>query len=204
MRSLANENIETANSLEVDSIEYDVQCAMEGLLAALRIDTEQDHNTRNTARRVAKMYVREVLKGRFTPEPEVTVFPNTKGLDELYVTGPITIRSMCSHHFAPIVGQAWVGLIPGDKLIGLSKFNRLVEWIFARPQIQEEATVQLADLLEKKCEPKGLGLVVRAKHMCMTWRGVQEHDNAVMTTSVMRGLLLTNGTARSEFLSFVK
>jgi GTP cyclohydrolase I len=135
--------------------------------------------------------------------PSVTDFPNAKHLDEIYTIGPITVRSGCSHHMVPIMGKAWVGVLPSERVIGISKFIRLVEWIMARPQIQEEATVQVADLIEQLINPKGLAIVVRAQHQCMTWRGVRETDTS-MTTSVMRGVFLTNPAARSEFLKLIE
>jgi GTP cyclohydrolase I len=179
--------------------------AVQHLMKTLYIDAPSDHNTRATALRVAKMYVTEVMKGRFLPQPDITAFPNALQLDELYTTGPITVRSMCSHHLVPIIGKAWIGIIPGeDSVIGLSKFNRLVDWVFSRPQIQEEATVQLADILMEKAKPKGLAVVVKATHLCMTWRGVRESDEAVMTTSVVRGALKESAAARAEFFSLIR
>jgi GTP cyclohydrolase I len=200
----ANDSVELSNT-ELDAVQRNVQAAVQNLMEALLINTADDHNTRDTAARVAKMYVREVMRGRFTKKPDITAFPNALKLDELYVTGPISVRSMCSHHLVPIVGHAWIGIIPGkDSVIGLSKFNRLVDWVFSRPQIQEEASVQLADIIEQEAAPAGLAVVVKATHMCMTWRGVREGSGAAMTTSVMRGLLRTDDRARSEFLSLLK
>lgn len=206
VRAYANDNLSGyLKAPDLELVEDDVIDAVRHLMSALLIDTGNDHNTRDTAARVAKMYVHEVMRGRFYPEPNITEFPNALELDELYVTGPITVRSMCSHHLVPIVGHAWIGIVPGkDSVIGLSKFNRLVEWIFARPQIQEEASIQLADIIEAKCKPKGLAVVVKATHMCMTWRGVKESMDASMTTSVMRGVLRSDPAARSEFLSLLK
>lgn len=181
-----------------------VERAVQELLDALFIDTENDHNTKETAKRVAKMYVKELMRGRYEPMPDVTSFPNVGRLNELYVVGPIAVRSMCSHHLMPVYGRAWVGVIPSDdKVIGLSKFSRLLRWVFARPQIQEEAAMQFADLLEQTISPKGLGIVVKATHMCMTMRGVFENEDATMTTNVMRGALLDKPEARAEFLSIV-
>jgi len=206
VRMRANDNLssEFLEPWSMQRLETDVGMAVAALLKALCIDINEDHNTENTAQRVAKMFVREVMRGRFEPPPDITAFPNDLKLDELYITGPITVRSMCSHHLVPIIGRAWIGVIPGeDSVIGLSKFNRLVDWVFARPQIQEEATIQLADILEEKCKPKGLAIVVKASHLCMTWRGVREALDATMTTSVMRGAMRGNQAARSEFLSLV-
>lgn len=109
---------------------------------------------------------------------------------------------MCSHHLVPIIGKCWIGVIPGEKLLGLSKFSRICDWIMSRPQIQEEATIQLADYIEKVLNPAGLAIVVKATHMCMQWRGVK--DQAAMTTSVLRGVMAKNPTAKQEFLEFIQ
>lgn len=200
----ANDNIsQYINDDDLKEIEQNVEKAMIDLLNALVIDTENDHNTMETAKRVAKMYVHEVFKGRYLPAPKVTDFPNAKNLDQIYTIGPITVRSACSHHLVPIVGQAWIGVIPGERVIGISKFNRLVEWVMARPQIQEESTVQLADEIENRIKPKALAVVVKAQHMCMSWRGVRDNGSS-MTTSVMRGFFRDDEKARNEFLSIIK
>jgi GTP cyclohydrolase I len=187
---------------ELQAVEDDVALAVQQLLTALRINTADDHNTRGTARRVAKMYLHEVFRGRYYPPPTITDFPNAKGLDEVYAVGPITVRSACSHHLVPIVGHAWIAVKPTERVIGLSKFNRLVEWVMARPQIQEEATIMLADTIEQLIEPEGLAVVVKAKHLCMTWRGVRDNGTE-MTTSVMRGVFRTEPEARAEVLSLL-
>ncbi len=186
---------------DVDAIEASVTEKIEDLLGALIIDTKNDHNTRQTASRVARMMVREVFAGRYEPTPCITDFPNAAGLDEIYVVGPITIRSACSHHLVPILGKAWVGVIPTDRVIGLSKFNRLAHWIFSRPQIQEEAVVQLADILEEAMSPSALGVIVKATHHCGCWRGVK--DETMMTTSVMRGFFRTHPEARAELMQII-
>jgi GTP cyclohydrolase I len=173
------------------------------MLRALIIDVEGDHNTNGTARRIAKMYVDEVFAGRYQPCPETTDFPNAKGLDEVYTLGPISVSSACSHHFAPIVGRLWVGVIPGDRVIGISKFARLARWVMSRPQIQEEAAVMLADEIERRIKPKGLALVIQAEHTCMTWRGIREAESK-MTSSIMRGAFKTDEKARAEFLSLIR
>jgi GTP cyclohydrolase I len=200
--TLANEPL-GLNAKERAEIKRDVEAAFGEVLKALRIDTERDHNTRETAKRVARMYVDEIFRGRFHPMPKITEFPNTRKLDEVYTTGPISVRSACSHHFVPIVGECWIGVIPNENLIGLSKFNRLTEWVMARPQIQEEAAVQLTDLIESLIKPRGLAVVIRAKHMCLTLRGVKEH-NCEMTTSIMRGIFRESARARNEFLELIK
>ena len=188
-RFFANDNI--AQYLEpgdMDALVDEVEGEFTRVLNALVIDTDNDHNTHDTARRVAKMYLREVFGGRYVPEPRVTEFPNVGRLSELMIVGPVTVRSACSHHLCPIIGRIWVGVMPneGSALIGLSKYARLVEWMMNRPQIQEEAIARLADLLEDKMQPDGLALVMEADHYCMQWRGVKDMDSK-MTNSVMRG-----------------
>ncbi len=187
---------------EMVQVEAEVALRAQRLLEALLIDTAYDHNTRETGARVAKMYCREIFAGRYCPPPTITEFPNAKNLDEVYVTGPITIRSACSHHLCPIIGKAWVGILPGERVVGLSKFNRVIEWIASRPQIQEELVVQIADELETALEPKGIAVVIQATHFCMTWRGVKE-AGGVMTTSVMRGVFRDKPEARAEFLALI-
>jgi len=200
----ANDNIsEHLNEDSIERIKINVKSAIDDLLKALLIDVENDHNTKDTAQRITKMYIEEIFKGRYYPMPKVTEFPNAKQLDEIYTVGPITVRSMCSHHFVPILGKTWIGVIPSEKVIGLSKFNRITEWIMARPQIQEESAMQLADEIEKLIKPKALGVLIKAQHMCMTVRGVREHDTS-MATSVMRGLFKTNSDARNELLNIIK
>lgn len=204
-RLFANDNIShLLKEGELEKIQEEVQYEIHRLLGALCIDTANDHNTKETARRVAKMMVHEIYGGRYAPKPKITVFPNDKKLDELYATGPITVRSACSHHMVPIVGRCWIGVIPKDKLFGLSKFNRIVDWVSRRPQIQEEMTVQIADVIEEELKPVGLAVVIDASHMCMTLRGVKEESGAVMTTSVMRGKMLSVPAARHEFLELIK
>jgi GTP cyclohydrolase IA len=176
-----------------------------GVLESLVIDTTSDHNTQETARRVAKMYVTEVFRGRYFPPPAVTEFPNAEHLNELMIVGPVTVRSACSHHFCPIMGRIWIGLMPNEhsNLIGLSKYVRLTNWIMTRPQIQEEAITQVAELLMSKVSPDGLAVVMEADHFCMHWRGVKD-ENAKMINSVMRGSFLKDHTLRREFLSLIK
>jgi GTP cyclohydrolase IA len=201
----ANDNIaEFIQAGELDALLDEVSGKFAGVLESLVIDTKNDHNTQDTARRVAKMYLMEVFRGRYVAPPPVTEFPNAEFLNELMIVGPITVRSACSHHFCPIMGRLWIGLLPNEhsNLIGLSKYSRLAEWIMSRPQIQEEAITQIADLLMKKVTPDGLAVVMEADHFCMHWRGVK--DNATkMINSVMRGSFLKNPSLRREFLSLV-
>lgn len=201
----ANDNIASfIEPGEHDELLEEVAAKMKGVLDSLVIDTENDHNTQDTARRVAKMYLNEVFRGRYWPAPSVTEFPNVTNLDELMIVGPITVRSACSHHLCPIMGRLWIGVMPNQhsNLIGLSKYARLVEWVMGRPQIQEEAISQLAELLVEKVNPDGLAVVMEADHFCMSWRGVKDPDSK-MTNSVMRGSFLKNRALRREFLSLI-
>jgi GTP cyclohydrolase I len=201
----ANDNIaEFIEPGELEQLLDEVEAKMKGVLGSLVIDTEHDHNTENTARRVAKMYVNEVFKGRYVAAPSITEFPNVGHLNELMIVGPITVRSACSHHFCPVIGKIWIGVMPNEhtNVIGLSKYARLAEWVMGRPQIQEEAVVQLADLIQEKTQPDGLAIVMEASHYCMAWRGVKDMDSR-MINSVMRGVFLKDPNMRREFLSLI-
>ena len=201
----ANDNIaEFIQPGELELLLDEVAGKLSGVLESLVIDTESDHNTQDTARRVAKMYLQEIFKGRYQAAPAVTEFPNVERLNELMIVGPITVRSACSHHLCPIIGKVWIGIMPNEhsNLIGLSKYARLIDWIMSRPQIQEEAVTQVADLLQSRMSPDGLAVVMEADHFCMHWRGVKDMDSK-MINSVMRGSFLKDANLRREFLSLV-
>jgi GTP cyclohydrolase IA len=200
---LANDNI--AGVIEpgdLARLEAEVADRVEDLLRALVIDVDNDHNTSGTAARVARMYLVEVFKGRYQEPPKITDFPNAKQLDQVYSVGPITVRSACSHHLVPILGQCWIGVKPSDRVIGLSKFNRLAEWVFSRPHIQEEAVMILADEIERLVKPAGLIVIVKAQHYCMKWRGVREPETS-MVTSVVRGEFRDKPHMKDEFLQLI-
>ena len=201
----ANDNIaEFVREGELEALKDEVKLKLEEVLRALVIDTESDHNTQETAKRVAKMYVDEVFRGRYRPMPSVTEFPNAERLNELLIVGPITVRSACSHHLCPIIGKVWIGLLPNEhsNLIGLSKYARICDWIMSRPQIQEEAVTMLANELQERVRPDGLAIVMEADHFCMHWRGVKD-SNSSMVNSVMRGAFLKDPNLRREFLSLL-
>lgn len=201
----ANDNISAfIQDGELDQLRDEVAAKMADVLKSLVIDTENDHNTNETAKRVAKMFVKEVFAGRYAPQPDVTEFPNVERLNELMIVGPVTVRSACSHHLCPILGRVWIGVMPNEhsNLIGLSKYARLCDWIMTRPQIQEEAVTQLANVLQEKVKPDGLAIVMEADHFCMNWRGVKDMDSK-MTNSVMRGSFLKDANLRREFLSLL-
>lgn len=201
----ANDNIAAhIRDGEIDELRAEVEAKMQEVLKALVIDTESDHNTQETAKRVAKMFLTEVFRGRYVPMPAVTEFPNAERLNELMIVGPITVRSACSHHLCPIMGRVWIGILPNEhsNLIGLSKYARICDWIMSRPQIQEEAVTMLANELQSRVKPDGLALVMEADHFCMHWRGVKD-DQSMMTNSVMRGAFLKDANLRREFLSLL-
>jgi len=204
-RFFANDNIaDFIQPGEIEQLLDEVEGKMQGVLDSLVIDTDNDHNTAATARRVARMYLNEVFKGRYVQAPAITEFPNAEHLNELLIVGPITVRSACSHHMCPVIGKIWIGVMPNEhtNVIGLSKYARLAEWIMGRPQIQEEAVVQLADLIQAKTQPDGLAIVMEASHYCMAWRGVKDMDSK-MINSVMRGVFLKDSNLRREFLALI-
>jgi GTP cyclohydrolase IA len=201
----ANDNIsQHIREGELAELKAEVSAKMQEVLEALVIDTDNDHNTQDTAKRVAKMFIEEVFRGRYQPVPSVTEFPNFSRLNELMIVGPIKVRSACSHHLCPILGKVWIGILPNEfsNLIGLSKYARICDWVMSRPQIQEEAVVMLADELQTRVKPDGLAIVMEADHFCMHWRGVKDDDSA-MTNSVMRGVFLKDPNLRREFLSLM-
>jgi GTP cyclohydrolase I len=201
----ANDNISAyVMEGEMEALRTEVEANMAEVLKSLVIDTESDHNTQQTARRIAKMFLTEVFKGRYQAMPSVTEFPNIEQLNELLIVGPITARSACSHHLCPILGKVWIGVMPNEhsNLIGLSKYARICDWVMSRPQIQEEAVMQLANILQDKVKPDGLAIVIEADHFCTHWRGVKDADSR-MTNSVMRGSFLKDPDLRREFLSLL-
>jgi GTP cyclohydrolase I len=198
VRFHSNDNIaDYINDGELDALVDEVAAEFQDVLQSLVIDTEHDHNTQDTARRVAKMFILETFSGRYRPVPKVTAFPNM-GYKSLYTTGPISVRSTCAHHFQNIVGRCWVGIVPEEEVIGLSKFNRIVHHICERPQIQEEMTTQIAEELKKYARTENIAVLVKAEHHCMTHRGVKEHESD-MTTAIMLGAFDTHASLKKEF-----
>jgi GTP cyclohydrolase I len=174
------------------------------MLDILRI-SRQDPNSTHTPYRVAKMFVNELLRGRYEAPPQLTVFPNRKHVNNLIISQGIDVMSLCSHHWQTISGRCVVGYIPGDFVVGISKLSRVVDWFARRPQIQEELGEQIADYLQEILRPKALGVVIKAKHYCMISRGVEEsEEDTQMITSVMRGYMLNDMSLRNEFLTLIK
>ena len=194
----ANDNISKyINDDEMKALQQEVEGEFQNVLSALVIDTENDHNTKETAKRVAKMWIKETFGGRYKKPPKITAFPNM-GYKSMYTSGPISIKSTCAHHFQNIVGKCWVGIIPNGEVIGLSKFNRIVHHIAERPQIQEEMTTQIAQGLQEYAKTKHIAVVLKAEHHCMTHRGVREHESD-MTTAIMLGAFKEDPATREEF-----
>lgn len=189
---------------ELAHMQEQVEAKMEDIFNILRID-RNDPNATETPRRIAKMWVRELFKGRYEAPPRCTAFPNRKEVDELVISKGNTVMSVCSHHFQTISGVCAIGYIPGDYCLGLSKFPRLIDWFSRRGQIQEELGEQIADFLEDLLKPKALGVVIEARHYCMIARGVSgSEEHSRMITSVMRGELREDLNLRNEFLKLIR
>jgi GTP cyclohydrolase I len=171
------------------------QRAAHDLLEALGVDLT-DESVRDTPRRIARMYD-ELL----TPRPfNRTTFPNDGGYDELVVATGIPFHSLCEHHLLPFVGVAHVGYLPGERIIGLSKLARVVELFARNLQVQERLTTQVASWLDDHLQPKGVGVVLEAEHLCMSLRGVQK-PGARTVTSALHGLVRDDSRTRPEFLA---
>jgi GTP cyclohydrolase I len=175
---------------------------VEELFDVLRIDHRNDHNTRETPQRVAKMFVEEILQGRYTAPPRITEFDNAQAYDQLIVTGPLEIRSMCAHHLMPIYGHAVIGILPAadGKIIGLSKYDRIVEYFASRLQIQEELVKQIGQYIMDATKPRGLAVRVSAVHMCKTQRGVRASRRSRMVNTYYWGEMAKDAGLKSEFL----
>lgn len=175
--------------------------AIRDLFDVLRIDHRNDHNTRDTPARVAKMFVDEIMGGRFNDPPAITEFDNAEHFDQLLVTGPIEVRSTCAHHLMPIYGEAYIGVLPSPsgKIIGLSKYDRIVDHFASRLQIQEELVKQIGQFIMDKTQPRGLAVRISAVHMCKTHRGVRSSHRGRMVTSAYFGDLDLDMDLRHEF-----
>ena len=192
----------TCTEVEKEEMKEAVAAKIEELFDVLRVDHRRDHNTRDTPRRVAKMLVEETLRGRFAAPPRITEFDNIERCDQLIVTGPIEVRSTCAHHMMPIYGHAYVGILPSPdgKIIGLSKYDRIVDHFAARLQIQEELVKQIERFIVETTEPRGLAVRISAVHMCKSHRGVRASRTSRMVNTAYYGELASNESARREFL----
>jgi GTP cyclohydrolase I len=176
----------------------DAEQAAADLLNALGVDLD-DESLRETPRRMVAMY-KELL----TPTAfNATTFPNDGGYDELVVAREIPFHSLCEHHLLPFIGVAHVGYLPGARIVGLSKLARVVDHYARSLQVQERLTTQVADWLQRELDPKGVGVVIEAEHMCMSLRGVRKTGSTTVT-SALHGLVRDDPRTRQEFLALAK
>ncbi|WP_159350724.1 GTP cyclohydrolase I [Roseomonas harenae] len=200
--SAANEALDAPlTSDEREAMICTASAKLEELLDVLRIDHRNDPNTRGTPRRVAKMLVNELLRGRSVAPPELTDFENRLGYHGLIVTGPIEVRSTCAHHLMPIRGEAFIGVLPSatGKVLGLSKYDRIVDHFAARLQTQEELVQQVGDFLWQNTAPRGLAVRISAAHMCRMQRGVRAGSGRMMTSAYF-GAFTEEAGLKDEFL----
>lgn len=204
----ANDNISVALealNIKKEKLIAEVERSFQRVLTNLVIDTENDHNSKETAHRYAKMLINETFAGRYDAQPKITVFPNVKRISQLIVVDNIRIESVCAHHHQNIRGVCHIAILPDEEgsVMGLSKYSRIASWIARRPQIQEELTVEIANTLNHILQPRGVAVVVNADHQCMLCRGVME-PNAKTTTSHLIGEFLNNPTLRQEFYNILQ
>jgi len=175
----------------------------QGVLSSLLIDTDNDPNSKDTAKRLAKMYVYELMAGRFEPAPDTTSFPNDgENRFEGMLVARAELRSMCSHHHQPVKGVAYIGIIPTGRVIGLSKYVRIAQWCSRRGQLQEELVNQIAREIMKATDTENVGVYIEANHGCMDNRGVMAHSSMTQT-SVVHGLF-HNDSVKNEFFANIK
>ena len=177
--------------------------AFEGVLDALLIDREEDPNSKGTAHRLAKMYFNEIMSGRYNKKPNATAFPNdTEDRYEGMLVVRSELKSMCSHHHQPVTGVAYIGIIPGQKVIGLSKYSRIAHWCATRGTLQEELCNDIAKEIMKATETKDVAVYIQATHGCCENRGIRAHSSLTQTT-VLNGEF-HNADVKKEFFDNVK
>jgi GTP cyclohydrolase I len=169
------------------------------VIDSLVIDRQNDPNSKNTGKRLAKMYVNEIMGGRYTVSPDVTTFPNEDGRYDQLIVVRCDIKSMCSHHHQPVSGVCYIGCLPGKRLIGLSKYSRIAHHQAARGHLQEELTEKIAFKIQQLTESPAVGVYMRARHGCCENRGIRSANSSTQTT-VLKGLLKTDPTLKSEFM----
>jgi len=204
-RYWAGDNIsEHIQEGELDQLVDELSGKFEGVLGSLVIDTTNDPNSKGTAKRLAKMYVHELMAGRYDPMPAATAFPNDS--DDRY-EGMLFVRSeltsMCSHHHQIVRGVAYIGIIAADKLIGLSKYTRIAQWCASRGTLQEELANDIAREIQKATGAEHLGVYVQATHGCVENRGVRAHSSLTQTT-VLRGAFKDDAGTKKEFMDNIK
>ena len=204
-RSWANDNI--SNYLEEGEKQKLIEEAMpafENVLQSLVIDTETDPNSKDTAKRMAKMYINEIMSGRYDPMPNPSAFPNyIEGGYEGMLVVRSELTSLCSHHHQTVKGVAYIGIIAGPKLLGLSKYTRIAQWCARRGTLQEELNVMIADAIQKETGSEHIGVYVQATHGCCENRGIMATSSLTQTT-VLRGAFKDEADVRKEFIDNVK
>lgn len=204
-RYFANDNIsEFMEDHERDLLIDELAEKFEGVLNSLVIDTENDPNSRGTARRLAKMYVREIMRGRYFEAPECTSFPNE---GESAYTGMLVVRSelksVCSHHHQPVTGVAYIGIIPNGRVIGLSKYTRIAQWCARRGTLQEELCTDIATEIMKATGSQNVAVYIQATHGCCENRGIMAHSSLTQTT-VLKGSFDSDPGCKKEFFDNIK
>ena len=178
--------------------------AFEGVLDALLIDRETDPNSTGTARRLAKMYYNELMAGRYDPTPNATAFPNdTDGKYEGMLVVRSELKSVCSHHHQPVTGVAYIGIIAGPKLIGLSKYTRIAQWCARRGTLQEELCMDIAREIEFATGSRDVAVYIQATHGCCENRGIMAHSSLTQTT-VLKGVFKHDPSVKKEFFDNIK
>jgi GTP cyclohydrolase I len=178
--------------------------AFENVLQSLLIDTKTDPNSQDTARRMAKMYINEIMSGRYDPMPNPSAFPNyiENGYEGMLVVRS-ELKSVCSHHHQPVAGVAYIGIIAGPKLLGLSKYTRIAQWCAMRGTLQEELNVMIANEIQRQTGSKDVGVYVQATHGCCENRGIKAKSSLTQTT-VLRGDFLKIEATKKEFMDNIK
>ena len=204
-RAWANDNIsDYIEEGEKQLLIEEAMPAFESVLQSLVIDTETDPNSQDTARRMAKMYINEIMSGRYDPMPNPSSFPNyIEGGYEGMLVVRSELTSLCSHHHQTVKGVAYIGIIAGPKLLGLSKYSRIAQWVARRGTLQEELNVMIADKIQEITGTEHVGVYVQATHGCCENRGIMAHSSLTQTT-VLRGAFKDEPDVRKEFIDNVK
>jgi GTP cyclohydrolase I len=204
-RFWAGDNIsEFITDKEKDLLVDELTTKFEGVLESLIIDTKNDPNSMGTARRLAKMYVYEIMAGRYEESPNATAFPNdTEGKYEGMLVVRSELKSMCSHHHQPVTGVAYIGIIAGPKLIGLSKYTRIAQWCARRGTLQEELCMDIAREIKFATGSSDVAVYIQATHGCCENRGIMAHSSLTQTT-VLEGAFKTDQSVKKEFFDNIK
>jgi GTP cyclohydrolase I len=204
-RAWANDNIsDYIEEGEKQLLIEEAMPAFENVLQSLVIDTETDPNSQDTARRMAKMYINEIMSGRYDPMPNPSAFPNyIEGGYEGMLVVRSELTSLCSHHHQTVKGVAYIGIIAGPKLLGLSKYTRIAQWCARRGTLQEELNVMIANKIQEITGTEHVGVYVQATHGCCENRGIEAHSSLTQTT-VLRGAFKNEPDVRKEFIDNVK